>query len=184
MKKVVTLSPILIIFLSSILFVGCFGVDGNFSRLKHEILSSTGTRYYTDVEFSVGSLGLSIARIAVKKEDDPDAKEILNNISHVQVGVYKNDHASSLDKGFQLLQDINSQMVENGWQYVVRSCCKNEITGVYVKVNSGNQLKELFVVNLKHDELTLVEVKGNLEKVLETAIRNKGFNLDHSFAIN
>jgi hypothetical protein len=45
-------------------------------------------------------------------------------------------------------------------------------------------LKELFVVNLKHDELTLVEVKGNLEKVLETAIRKKGFDLDKSFAGN
>jgi len=167
------------------LFVGCFGVDGNFSRLRNKILNSTGNKYYTDVEFSVGSFGISIAKIAVKNDDnDQDTKEILNNISHVQVGVYKNNHNFTFDKGYELLDDINSEMTENGWQYVVKSCCKNEMTGVYVKVKDNDDLKELFVVSLNHNELTLVEVKGNLEKVLETAIRKKGFNLDHSFAIN
>jgi len=185
MKKFLTISPFLIILFSSTLFVGCFGVDGNFSSLKNKILSSTGNRYYTDVEFSVGSFGISIAKAVVKSDDnDREAKEILDNISHVQIGVYKNHHSSSFNNSFQILKDIDSQMMENGWQYVVRSRCNKEVTGVYVKIVNGNELKELFVVNLDQRELTLVEVKGNLEKVLETAIREKGFKLGHSFAFN
>ncbi len=183
MKKFLTISPFIIILFSSTLFVGCFGVDGNFSRLKNKILSFTDNSYYTDVELSIGSFGISIAKIAVKMDDnDQDAREILDNISHVQVGVYKSHKGCTLDNGFQLLQDINSHMNENGWQYVVRSRNNNEVTGVYVKVNNSSELKELFVVSLNRHELTLVEVKGNLDKVLETAIREKGFNLSHSFA--
>jgi len=184
MKKFLTISPFIVILFSSVLFVGCFGVDGNFSSLKNKIISSTDNYYHTDVEFSVGSFGISIAKLAVKMDDnDQNAKEILDNITHVQVGVYKSHKNCNLNNGFQLIKDINTQMNENGWQYVVRSRNNKEVTGVYVKINN-NELKELFVVTLNRRELTLVEVRGNLEKVLEAAIREKGFKLKHSLAFN
>ena len=185
MKRVADAMPFFIIILSSILFTGCFGVDRNFSSLKNEILSSTDGNYYKDIEFSIGPVGLSLAGAIVKLSDDEEnAQEILEHISHVQVGVYKNEYGSGNVGSFQLLQTIDSQMKTNGWQYIVRSYNKGDVTGVYIKYSGENRLNEMFVVSLNRKELTLVEVKGELEKVIETAIREKGMNIHYAVADN
>ncbi len=167
----------------SVLLTGCLSVDGNFSRMRNEILSSTEVNFDKDVEFSLGSAGLSLARVFVKFDDDrEDAKAILTNVSHVQVGVYKiTDGGRPRSSGYDLLYSIDKGMVRNGWAYIVKSCEHGKVAAVYIK-KTGESLKEMFVVSLDRRELSLVEIKGDLNKALAAVIRNRGINAKRSFA--
>ena len=181
MKK--NFTPLFIVIMSSILFMGCFGVDGNFLRIKKEILSSTDAHYYKEQEFGIGSIGLSMARIVVSlSDDDHDAREILKHISKVQVGCYRYEDGSSIKSCLQLMKSIDARMIAEGWEYIVKSRDGGEMNIIYIKTNPGYHLKEIFVVSLEHDRLSLVNVKGDLEKVIQEVIRDKGMSFGKAMA--
>ena len=81
---------IIMVILLALTFIGCIGVDSDFREVKSLVIKSTNDKFYKDVEFSVGSVGIAFVRmIASFNDDDDDAQAILRNISQVQVGVYK-----------------------------------------------------------------------------------------------
>ncbi len=103
--------------LPSILFMGCFGVDANFLKIKHEVLASTGSDYYKEQEFGIGPVGLSVAKMVVNLSDDNhDAQKILEHISKVQVGCYKYKSISSNNNIPQLMKCIDNNMKSGGWE--------------------------------------------------------------------
>ena len=72
---------IIAVILSALTFIGCIGVDNDFREVKSLVINSTNEKFYKDVEFSVGSVGISFARmIASFNDDDEDAQAILKNI--------------------------------------------------------------------------------------------------------
>ena len=179
MKTKLILVPILLI-LSSVFFFGCFGVDNDFSKIKHDIISTANFQFHKDIEFSIGSAGLSFASAIVDFSDDNDAREIIRHLSKVQVGVYNNIEPVSRQAAIEILRNIDGRLQSEGWNYIVKSYEKGEVNSIYVKQNNDNKLREMFVINLTNDKLTIVNLKGNLEKILSSVIRDRKMNLSYN----
>lgn len=159
----------LIVFVSVTSF-GCFGVSDEFRSIKNQLMKDTNTGCKKDIEFSVGKVTLSMARMFVRLSDeDEEAEEILNNISSAEIGVYrvKSDAAKSN------YRQVIKTMEKKGWMYIVRSFEKDKSTVIFVRGNKEDRFTDLFVVGYENNKLNLVEVHGNLDKIVEIAIRDK-----------
>ncbi len=166
--------------LSAFLLTGCLGVDREFCSIRDGILSQFAHRLYTDVEFSIGSLGLSLAGSLISLDDDAeDASIMLSKISGVQVGIYKSKNKERIKSGFAYLKKLDGTLRKSGWKNIVRTVENGEITGVYIKDTNFNPLASLFVINFDKDELVLVKLEGEIDQLLDYTISNR--KLDVTF---
>ncbi len=167
---------ILAVILLALTFVGCIGVDNDFGEVKSLVIKSTNEKFYKDVEFSVGSMGISFARmIASFNDNDEDAQAILKNISQVQVGVYKTNKYRGERYNCAFFNNIDNKLENENWHYVVKHVDGDKLTGIYVKYEDG-LINKMYVINLEDNKLSLVRVEGNLDNIVDYAIRNKGFD--------
>ena len=166
---------ITVIFLA-LTFVGCIGVDNDFREVKSLVIKSTNEKFHTDVEFSVGCVGLSFARFCVSFDDDnKDAKAILRNISEVQIGVYKNNSYRILHYKYSFFHEIDSKLKEEDWHNIVKHIDGDELTGIYVQ-DENDCINKMYVINIKRNKLSIIRVEGNLENIITYAIKDKGFD--------
>jgi hypothetical protein len=166
----------IIVILSTITFLGCIGVDGDFREVKSLVMKSTNDKFSKSVEFSVGPLGLSFARFCVSFDDDNrDAEVILSNISEVQVGIYKKYNSNTIHYRYSFFHEIDDKLKEESWHNVVRHIDGDELTGIYFKYED-DLINKMYVINIKNNKLTLIRIKGNLEDIITYAIKDKGFD--------
>lgn len=180
MKRGIIIS-VIISLASMFLFSGCLAVDHNFSKIRNDVLSAAGDNFNRDVEFSLGSAGMGLVRTVVKFDDkDKDAREIIRHIAKVQVGVYKNtSHILPADK-ILIVKKIDRRMRSRGWNYLIKNFSRHKMEMVYVKMNGNNELSEMFVINLDRKELAIVEIKGDMEKILAYVIKEKGIGTEYA----
>ena len=175
MKTKLFLVPILLL---PLLLNGCLGINEEFKDVRDIVILSIGNDYKSEFQFSVGSVGITVSSWVVDASTDDDLpSEIMDDISSVQVGVYKKLQGSS-SPNFQTLLEIEPEMIASGWRSIVRSYTNNELTGIYVRNSKEKQLNRMFVISLKDDELVLVEVEGDLNEAIATVIREKGMDID------
>jgi hypothetical protein len=173
MKAKLIMIPI-ILFLSSALLTGCFGVDREFCLVRDSILSQFANRLYTDLEFSIGSVGLSLAGSMVSLADDTEeVTEMLSAISGVQVGIYKNKNRERTKGGFAYLKKLDGKLRKSGWKNIIKNIDSGEITGVYIKDDNFNPLTAMFVINFDKNELVLVKLEGEIDKLIEYSLANR-----------
>ncbi|MFZ0455893.1 MAG: DUF4252 domain-containing protein [Ignavibacteriaceae bacterium] len=174
--KIKNIIIIISVILLALTFIGCIGVDNDFREVKSLVIKSTNEKFYKDVEFSVGSVGISIARmVASFNDDDEDAQAILKNISQVQVGVYKRSKFKGEHYNCSFFKDIDKKLKNENWHFIVKHVEGDELTGIYVKFDDG-LINKLYVINLEDDKLSLVRVEGQLDNIIAYAIKNKGFD--------
>ena len=165
-----------------VLLNSCYGVDRSFKQIRNYILENAEGKYDTDFEFRIGSSGISLASVAVSFADTEEPiEEILSEISSVQVGVYNYKDSSKVTTDIAGLKHLTNLMEKAGWEYIVRSVNNSELTAVFVRVYE-NQLNRVFVISVNREEMVLVEMYGNIDKIIEIAIREGELNL-HS-AVN
>lgn len=171
----------IIIFLSLLLlfiFNGCVGITEDFEEIKNKIISQLEDDYKSQIQFSVGSAGITISTWFVDfAADEEFISDMMNDVSGVQVGVYERIKGSD-PPNFTTLRAIEDDMQSNGWKSIVRSFDGEELSAVYLRSNSDEMLKRIFVINYTEDELVLVEVEGDLKQVISTIIREKGIEIN------
>lgn len=170
-----------LVLISGLLFTGCFGVNADFHRLKHVVFSKIGGGYYTDTELGLGSLSLSLARTAVKFTDDRDAREIremMKNVSSVQVGVYKRHGRGIEDVSKDYFMHTDSELTALGWHYVVKDRDCNSLTTVYYKEDEDGDIKELLIVSLDNHELVIADLEGDFNKLVAQTVARGNFRFD------
>jgi len=166
--------------LITLLFSGCIGVDRSFRGMRDYILEYSKNQFEKEFEFSLGNISIGMAEIALNfAETDEPIDEILSEIDNVQVGIYNNLSNYQINVNIEELKFITNKMENAGWNCIVKTLNNDEITAIFVRF-SEDELNQLFVISVNKSELVLVEVLGNLNKVIEVAIREKGFN----FAMN
>ncbi len=176
-KNIVTL--IILATVVPFLTTGCLTVDRNFVEIRNDILSSVDGEFVTDVQFGVGSVMLGIGSTFVKASDDDDfAAAILDDIDDVMIGVYKRKDNSTNVGDFSLLKKIDKKMMSNGFVYLVKSRTDNKLCAVYVSKTASEHLNKIFVVSLDEQELVIVKVRGNLDRVIAEAVKEKGMNIN------
>ena len=170
----------LIISVSLLLFFlnGCIGVNKQFSEVKDKIIGGLGNDYKTEFQFSVGSEAITISSWFVDLAADQEyADDMLREISSVQVGVYNKVEGFYSKADFGTLQSIDDEMNIKGWKYIVRSVDGNELTAIYLSDDPEEILNRMFIINLSDEELVIIEVNGDLKKVISYAIEEKGFDI-------
>lgn len=165
---------LLILFLN-----GCLGVNSQFSEVKDKIIGGLGNDYKTEFQFSVGSEAITISSwfidLAANEEYIDD---MMREISSVQVGVYHKVKGSDAKANFSTLRSIDEEMKNKGWKYIVRSLEGNELTAIYLSDDPEEILNKMYVINLSDDKLVIVEVNGDLKKVISYSIEERNFQFD------
>ncbi len=173
-------SIILLIFLASLLIflTGCIGVNRQFSEVKDKIMDELGNDYKTEFQFSVGSSAITISSWFVDLAAEQDyIDDMMREISSVQVGVYYKVEGSDAKVNFGTLQSIDEEMNNNGWKYIVRSIDNEELTAIYLSDDPEEMLNRMYVINLSGKELVIIEVNGDLKKVISYAIEERNFDV-------
>lgn len=171
---------IIAILAASILFSGCISVDGYFKNVRNKVFSSVNGDFQREIEFAVGPAVLTFSNIAVSISDAPEfTDDMLRKIERVQVGVYKNLDWKSYKPNFNSLKNISSDLIEDGYEVIVRSSSNKEMVAVLVKSKS-DRLNEMFIIALNEDELVMTQIFGNLDELIEIAIRSKNMNFEYA----
>ena len=174
-NKIILVVPVLfLLFIST----GCIEVNDEFAGMRNKIISHFNNDYKSEVQFSVGSVGITISSwIVGAAQEEEFVDDMMREVDGVQIGVY-NKLTSDDEKGFAVLNEIEEDMQNNGWKSFIKSYDNGEITAVYLRTNPDEYLKRLFVISSDNDQLVIVEVKGDLKELINTAIKEKGFKID------
>ena len=176
MKTRLFFLPILLL---PVFFNGCIGINEEFADIRNEVINNFGGEYKSEVQFSIGSAGITVFSWLVDAAAEEDiAGDILKDVSSVQVGVYKKLRVTDSPR-MNTLREIESKMSESGWKSIVKTCDKDELAAIYVRKNSDEVLNRLFVISLDKDELVLVEVEGDLKEAISTVIRDKVIDINY-----
>lgn len=164
---------LLILFLN-----GCLGVNSQFSEVKDKIIGGLGNDYKTEFQFSVGSEAITISSWFIDLAADEEyIDEMMREISSVQVGVYNKVEGSDAKANFGTLQSIDEEMNNKGWNYIVRSVDDSELTAIYLSDDPGEILNRMYIIILSDEELVIIEVNGDLKKVISYAIEDRNFRV-------
>jgi hypothetical protein len=176
MKSLLKLSPLLLAGL--ITLSGCIGVNKNFKDVSSKLISKFGNDYHREIEASAGPLMINFASWVVNfSQEDEIVDDLMRQVTNVQVGVYTMTNDRHKEKK-SVMDKINSEMHARGWRYIVRSYSNDELTGVYISTNHEMFFKKMFIVAHDSEQLVLVEVEGNLDRLIQLAIHDKKFKFD------
>lgn len=181
MMKTKKLLIILTIAITSYFFTGCFGVDAKFYRIKHSVMNHIPEGYYTDVEIGIGSVGLSLAKIAIKFNNDHDVREarkVLSEITKVQVGVYKQNGSDKIKNIRTFLNEVASDLNNEGWINIAKNIDRDEMTSIYLRPNDSNEIRELLVINFERNELVIANIEGNFSQALASVISSGQMHIE------
>jgi len=161
-----------------ILFTGCIGVNRQFGEIKNKIMGDLGNDYKTEFQFSVGSTAITVSSWFVDLAANEEyIDDMMRAISSVQVGVYHKVEGSYAKANFSTLQSIDEEMHNKGWKYIVRSIDNEELTAIYLSDDPEEILNKMYVINLSNEKLVIVEVNGDLKKVISYAIEERNFQV-------
>lgn len=154
---------------------GCVFVSVDFRDTKDIITRELGpVDIDTEVQLRIGSGMLSLGRLVASCADvDREAMSYLRDIRNVQIGVYKLRNAKR-DRPIVIPEKIGKRLARKGYEPMVRTKERDGAVWVMTKIR-GKRLEALYVIALDPEELVLVEVRGRLERLIEKAIREHGF---------
>jgi len=156
---------------------GCFGVDGQFKKLRNTVAGGAGVDYTTDTEFGIGSFVIGMAKTVVSWSDDHDADvavNLLEQIDKVQIGVYE---IQKFDLSKEDIRSRTAHLIEymnsNGYDAIVRNYEDNGSNLILVKSNPKHpeKIREVVVVSFDPHELNIVQMSGDVNEIVDVAAR-------------
>ncbi len=178
MKLIKNKLPLLLIILASSIFLnGCIGVNSEFRSIRNSLLAKNQQDFHRRIELSIGQSGILLASMIVRMADtEENIDELLAQVSRIQFGFYELDEFSDPDNVDckMMLDGIENQMKLEGWHYIVKTRSSNEMVAVFIRDNMIDSLNEMFVVGFNDRELFMVDLNGNLDRIIEVAIREHG----------
>ena len=173
------ISIYVVTFFFLITLTGCIGVNRQFSEIKDKIIGGLENNYKTEFQFSIGSSAITISSWFVDLAADEEyIDEMMREISSVQVGIYNRLEAAYTRPNMGMLQSIDEEMSMKGWKYIVRSVDNNELTAIYLSDDPGDTLNKMYLIHLSDDKLVIIEVNGDLKKVIAYAIEERHLNFN------
>jgi Domain of unknown function (DUF4252) len=155
----------------SSLLMGCAGGSPSVDTVRWEIQRRfPEARFEPEEHFHLGRVKMGLLRGLVRMVPGKvDGQEFLSRIHGVEVASYNVRSLPDLDR----LGDetrFESQLARAGWSLAIRTREENERVWMFVRAAEDGGLRNLFVVNLESDELTLVRIDGRIDQALAQAI--------------
>jgi|GEM_PF-925803 len=164
---------------------GCIGVNRNFKNVRSHLLTSLEGRYHKEIEFSVGKGLISLGSIFVSFTDAEDhAKKILRKLDRVQIGVYENVGHTNFEFSRDKLLSLCSIMEEQGMHFIVRTRDNNELTAVFLRNDDDDEIRDMYVISFDSNELVIVEVKGDIDDIIEIALKEANNKIEFNTEIS
>jgi len=158
-----------------LLFSGCVMVDRDFRLTRDEIFDSLNSLdLNTEVQFQIGAGLLSLGKFVTSFSNmNQDTRDMLREIHSLQIGVYQiENHRENLPP---IPTKIERRLKQRGYLPIVKVKAKDENVWIFVKMRH-RRLGAMYIISLDQEELVLVELKGNLGKLIEKAVRDQGFH--------
>lgn len=126
-------------------------------------------RFELEEHVHLGRISLGLIRGLVRMVPGKvDGQEILSAIHRLDVATYQ---VSSLDLDrLQGETRFERRLASSGWQMTVRAREEDSRTWIFTRGDEDAALRNLFIVTLEEDELTLVSIDGRLDRALAEAI--------------
>lgn len=130
-----------------------------------------GAHFERESRFRLGRLAVAfikpVARLALG--DDEEARVYLSAIKSVDVATYRVvDMPVDIDA--DVLRTIESRLLDDGWQKIVRSRDDEDNTWVFFRHRNDGSIRGILVIELDRYELEIVSVAGRMDEVLAQAI--------------
>ena len=117
------------------------------------------------------SLGLAkgVTRMVLPAEDDEEraALSALKGLRRVEFGTYRATGAPP----DRLPEEIESSLERRGWETLARFQDHGELGWVLYRMDRDDRLRQLVVLALDHDELTVVRLGGRLDRVVTAGLQ-------------
>lgn len=164
------LLSLLALFSAAALLTGCGG-SPTVEEVHQELQSRfPHARFEPQEHVHLGRISLGLLHGLVRlAADDDEASTIVSGIGGVDYASYKVRDLPDLD-GLAGSPHFAQQLAQSGWSLMVRTREDAERTWVYVRSDEQGALRNLFVVSLEKDELTLVRLDGHLDRAIAAAL--------------
>ena len=168
MKRTV-ISFLAVLSLSS-LFVGCASAPST-EAVRWEIQRRfPEARFEREEHIHFGRISMGLLRGLVRMvPGKTEGQAFLTRVHELEVSTYKVRSLPDLD-GIQGETRFEQQLAQAGWSMVVRARDEGSHSWIFVRSGQDGVLRNLFVVDLEQDELTLVRIDGRLDKAFAEAI--------------
>jgi len=134
----------------------CIGFRGP-EDLRRDLVQATGVELDRTTGVTVGRMGVAMVRWFTPEKEIP-----LKGVHKVQVGVY--DVVGAAERG------IPDYPLIDDWDPLVRIHDEDEDIFVLIRQDE-KRIRAMLVVVADTDEWVLVRLKGNLDRVVESAMR-------------
>lgn len=125
-----------------------------------------GARFDSQMKLTLGRMSLGLAKKIVRwaNADEPELA-VLRDIHRVELAIYRTERLPPVrDGGFSIPRA--ARLSERGWETVVESI--HDDGAVWVMARGENKpVEEILVGALDDDELVLVKVRGDVERMLQ-----------------
>jgi hypothetical protein len=127
-------------------------------------------RFQREISLSLGSVPMSIARLAVGLggEDAREAKAYLESVSRLEFAVYK-VHGIDDFTGTDTPEVIDDLIANDGWEMIVKAKDKGELVWILYREDNG-QIRDILLTVLEDDEMILINVSGRLDRLFADAL--------------
>lgn len=151
--------------------VGLFYISRDSRALRDAIMQLVAVEWNKEVEVSIGSITMNLARAGLSFVDlPPEARTALKSIRGVEVGVYNLRPGSEGVNHDVMLAKVDQTMVGRGWERLVGVMNAADLVAVYVPKNtrSASDVK-MCVAVMNQRQLVIAAARSNLEPLVEWA---------------
>jgi Domain of unknown function (DUF4252) len=125
-----------------------------------------GVRFHRDTHLRLGRFTMALARGVVRlvEPGDRETHRILSHVRRVDVATYEVEGVPALD-GLRLPPRLEKDLASGGWVPMVRTREEDSRTWIYYRENGSGSIRNLYIVELDSDEMTIIDLAGSLDRM-------------------
>jgi hypothetical protein len=153
--------------------VGLFYVSRDARALRDGAMQSVAGEWNKEIEVSIGSLTVNLARAGLSFVDlPPEARMALKSLRGAEVGIYRLRKGGQVVNPAVMLSGTDKAMGRRGWERLVGVLNRTEMVAIYVprKISSARDVKVCVAV-MDKEQLVIAAARSNLEPLVELAAR-------------
>lgn len=135
-----------------------------------------GARFEREEHIRLGRIKMGLAKgilRMVDDEEDEEGRAILREVDRVEVATYRVRNLPDTSGLRQKAPAFERQLARTGWSLTVKAQEDNSPSWLFTRSDDQGGLKNILVVDLDDQELTVVRVDGRLDRVLAEAIAER-----------
>lgn len=130
-----------------------------------------GVRFRQDAHVRLGRFTMAMVRglVRVTAAEDRETRAVMGTIRRLEVATWSLEGPVDLgDVGAP--RDLERRLLRGGWQPMVRYSEEGSLTWVFVRPDAQGAIRNLYIVALDSDELTVVDLAGRIDEALAAAL--------------